>query len=266
MNYLMEALHEAESNLVDLIARVEDASNGLPGEGKLWISDFRKNPMYIHVTESDGIREKKYIRKSEMNLAKNLAQKEYNEQVLTIARDELTSIRRLIDSYDENALANTFDNLNYKRRILVTPVCLSDEAYAKQWQEREYDKKPFAEGTPEINTFRGERVRSKSEKIIADLLDRIGIPYLYECPLQISKNLIIYPDFTILNKRLRKVYYLEHLGMMDNPDYISSAIKRIDLYEDAGIFLGEGLIITHETSEKPINLKNVEKMFNKLFL
>ena len=41
----------------------------------------------------------------------------------------------------------------------------------------------------------------------------------------------IYPDFTVLNVRTRETIYLEHLGMMDDPQYYESAIKRIQLTE-----------------------------------
>ena len=52
--------------------------------------------------------------------------------------------------------------------------------------------------TEELVTNNGEIVRSKSEKIIADLLFMLGIPYVYECPLDTPGG-TIYPDFTILD-------------------------------------------------------------------
>lgn len=66
---------------------------------------------------------------------------------------------------------------------------------------KEYTGKQFREGEPVILTNRGERVRSKSEKIIADCFFRKGIPYKYECPLYLKGLGIIYPDFTILSKK-----------------------------------------------------------------
>ena len=54
------------------------------------------------------------------------------------------------------------------------------------WLSEKYEGKQFREGEPVILTDRGERVRSKSEKIIADYLFRKGIPYKYEKPLYLK--------------------------------------------------------------------------------
>ena len=63
------------------------------------------------------------------------------------------------------------------------------------------------------------------------------------------------PDFTVLNIRKRKELYLEHFGMMDNPAYAEKAINKIQMYEQNGIYVGEKLMLTYETSKNPINPK-----------
>ena len=45
--------------------------------------------------------------------------------------------------------------------------------------------------------------------------------------LFILSNRIIHPDFTVLNVRTREILYWEHLGMMDNKEYIESALAKI---------------------------------------
>ena len=50
----------------------------------------------------------------------------------------------------------------------------------KEWKEKGYNKKGFREDAPIILTEKGERVRSKSEKILADYFYRKGIEYKYE--------------------------------------------------------------------------------------
>ena len=66
-------------------------------------------------------------------------------------------------------------------------------------------------------TSKGERVRSKSEVIIADVLNREGVPYRYEYPIYIKGIGKIYPDFTVLNIGIRKEMIWDHFGMMDDP-------------------------------------------------
>lgn len=47
----------------------------------------------------------------------------------------------------------------------------------------EYKGKELNDDTMEIYTQKGERVRSKSEKILADYFYYNNISYKYECPL-----------------------------------------------------------------------------------
>lgn len=123
----------------------------------------------------------------------------------------------------------------------------------------------FEENAPEIYTEKGERVRSKSEKIIADKLFLLGIPYRYECPLHLSDRLVVYPDFTILRVAERKELYWEHFGMMDDADYVENVMLKISSYEKNGVFLGIDLFATFETSRKPLNARALDVMLKELF-
>jgi len=71
---------------------------------------------------------------------------------------------------------------------------------------------------------------------------------------------LIHPDFTVLNVKLRKEFYLEHLGLMDDEEYRENALRRVLAYERAGIFPGEQLILTHETGKCPLDVRIVEKL------
>lgn len=73
----------------------------------------------------------------------------------------------------------------------------------------EYRGKGFDESTSEFYTAKGEKVRSKSEVIIADVLSREGIPYRYEYPLYLKGIGKVHPDFTVLNVKQRKEIYWE---------------------------------------------------------
>lgn len=67
-------------------------------------------------------------------------------------------------------------------------------------------------------TARDEPVRSKSEVIIANLLNQRGVAYHYEAPLEID-GVLKYPDFTIEDDDSGRTYYWEHCGMLDDPSY-----------------------------------------------
>ncbi|MBO5165711.1 MAG: hypothetical protein J6B90_03800, partial [Lachnospiraceae bacterium] len=84
-----------------------------------------------------------------------------------------------------------------------------------------------------------------------------------ECPLRLKGYGKFYPDFTVLNVKKRKEIYWEHLGMMDDVDYVDNALQKIRIYEENGIYTGENLIITYETKKNPINQKIVNRMISR---
>lgn len=81
--------------------------------------------------------------------------------------------------------------MNKERQALVTPVESTWDQLLKMWYEEEYQGKEFKEGTPLILTEKGERVRSKSEKILADYF--IETIYLINMRSHsISKDMVSY--------------------------------------------------------------------------
>ena len=95
------------------------------------------------------------------------------------------------------------------------------------------------------------------------MLEKKDIPFFYEKPLILKGFGRIHPDFTVLNVTRRKTMYWEHLGMMDDAEYLEHALERISHYEAAGIFPGTELILTNETSSRPVRTKIIEKMIEK---
>ena len=123
---------------------------------------------------------------------------------------------------------------------------------------------PFEENAPEIYTDRGERVRSKSEKIIADKLYRENIPYRYEYPLEIPYVGTIYPDFTILDEVNRRNIIFEHFGLMNDESYANNAIFKLQTYAREGYILGDNLFVTMETSERPLDSRMVDGIIKQI--
>ena len=153
--------------------------------------------------------------------------------------------------------------LHTQRQLLVTPIEPIWEKELVRWYDSEYHGKEFYEGTAEIVTEKGERVRSKSEKILADYFYRNNILYQYEKPLYLKGYGTVYPDFTFLSKKTRKEIYWEHEGMMDKPEYAKSAVKKIESYQRNGIHLGVRLILTFETELTVLNSQIVEELVEK---
>ena len=193
---------------------------------------------------------------AEASLYGDDSQQEYEKQLLAVARSLLHKVTEKAEVYDDHPLQMVYESLHSARKALVTPLVISDEDYAERWMSQHYEPGFFSKNTPEFYSEKGGRVRSKSEKIIADKYYRRDIPYLYELPLNLKyedRVITIRPDFTVLNKRTRQLFYHEHFGMIDNPDYANQCLKKLDLYAANGIFPGNNLLITMESSSRPLS-------------
>jgi hypothetical protein len=102
-----------------------------------------------------------------------------------------------------------------------------------------------------VNTTRsGIQVRSKSETIIANELDINGIPFEYEQQIWLRNGKPYLPDFTVFDSTGEKIYW-EHLGMLDNDNYISDWIRKEQDYARSGISVENGnLIVTKDDEVK----------------
>lgn len=207
----------------------------------------------------------RYLKKSEEKLAKAIAQRDYDTIVIKKAEERIKAIEKFLEIYQKTSLKQLFQEANPFRRNLVEIEIISDEEFIRQWESVGYRGKEFEDAENEIITERGERVRSKSEKIIADKLFALGIPYRYEYPIVLAGNVRMYPDFTILKMPERKEVYLEHFGMMDDVDYVDSVMYKLNTYEKNKIYLGVNLFITHETSRNPLNTRALDGMLRSVF-
>lgn len=260
----VETILKKEMNELQKVMKSAEKRLKRTPKGYLRISK-KKNRVEYYLRNDDTSSNGRYLKKSEKGIAKAIAQRDYDTSLLKNAKERIKVIEVFLDKYKKTSLKEMYQKTNPYRRELINVVTVSDEEFVKQWQLVKYEGKEFIENEQVITTEKGERVRSKSEKIIADKLYFMGIPYRYEYPLLLSGNITIYPDFTILRLPMREEVYLEHFGMMDNVDYVNKALYKINTYEKNGIYLGTKLFITHETSKRPLNSKNLDGMLRELF-
>ena len=185
-------------------------------------------------------------------LVHQLAQKMYLERMLRAAVGELTAIERgevhIRRHLPEQKMEEVLDGIDPGVRLMIMPIIETDEQYATRWQYQPYKCSDHYESEKKHSTKRGEKVRSKSERLIANILFDEWIPYKYECPLIVGEK-TLYPDFTILDKRTRRVFYWEHFGMVDNTNYAVNACSRLSAYCAAGDAVWGNLIVTFEADK-----------------
>lgn len=264
MKKFLEELQKQVRENKSIIKTAEGNISKAP-RGTLRITHSKARALYYQsFPEQEGKSRYHYIRKENMNIAAALAQKDYDMRVVEAAKKQNRVISDFLRLYDPYSVISIFENLKPERKHLISPCKLSDAEYTAEWLSKQAETAPFRPEGLIYLTERGEMVRSKSEKIIADKLFSSGIPYKYECPLMLDSGITVHPDFTILLIKTREEKYWEHLGMMDNMGYISHALEKIEQYERTGILPGQDLILTHETSERPLDIKILNKIIGTL--
>ena len=134
------------------------------------------------------------------------------------------------------------------------------------WKKKTYQGLPFKPEDPLILTYQGKRVRSKTEKILCDRFDQMGITYKYECPLVLKDGVIFYPDFTFFNPYTEEEIYWEHHGLMGDGDYTMRTIEKIRTYEKNGIRLGRRLLVTFEGGKLNVDYDRVKDLIRDFLL
>lgn len=246
--------------LAEMISQIEKKLKTFP-EGGVSVK-HRNNSTYYYLTGTeDGGR---LLHQKDRQLISDLIQKNYLKRVLKASKIEAAALKRLQKIYPTITAEEIFDHLTSDRKKYAKRIGQADEQYIRKWEKTPFTPKEFRDGIPVYLTMKGERVRSKSEMIIADRLYANGIPYKYECPIMIG-NEIIHPDFSILKVSERRVVYMEHCGKADDPDYQEDMVPRINKYILAGIFEGERLFLTFESSNCPLDVRVLDAMINKHF-
>ncbi len=261
---MKEQLKEKAKAMDKLILETEKSLKKAP-KGSLVLSTSNGVTQYYHKTES-AQKKGKYISSKNKKIIAALAQKDYDLRFLELIKKQKKQIDKAIKLLSDIDLTTIYSELSEARKRHVKPYILTDEQYIEQWLGVQYTGKDFFDDMPVIMTERGERVRSKSEKILADKFYSMGIPYRYEYPVQLKGYGTVYPDFTLLNVRERKEFYLEHFGMMDDPEYSEKSIKKLEDYAKNKIYIGKKLLVTFETRHKPLEMKVVEQMIKEFIL
>ena len=265
MNTIIESVNNRIAFLKRVIRRAEKEKGSFP-EGRLRTSRSNGRIRYYKVSkECDTSGE--YLPKNEqMCMIRLLAQKDYNKHFLKSAADELEMLEKVLVRYQKKQSEAAYEGLSEERQNLVTSYIPSDDQIAEEWQSKTFKTNPYKIENKIYDTRRGEKVRSKSEAIIADMLFEMGIPYHYEYPVRLRDGKIKYPDFTLFKKRTGEVVYLEHFGFMDDESYRNDTLYKMDIYRANGIYPGKNLLFTYETTGNPLDIKGIRRMLKETML
>lgn len=214
----------------------------------------------------DENRDLKYIASSERDIAKRLAQKEYYEKLLINLYTQEKTIERFVKKYNVAHISESYENLAEGKKKLVRPIIKTDEEFIEDWKNKYIGEQNTFDLNTSYTTNKGEEVRSKSEKILADLFDKLGVIYKYEPEIVLYNGSKCYPDFALLNLRERKTYFWEHFGLGSDEGYSEKNLAKLAKYEKSKIVVGDNLIVTTEATGIGIDVKLVEDKIKRYII
>ncbi len=261
---ILEELDLLYKKLEIHISNISKRNKNAPKGSLRIINKWNKHQYYHRINPSDP--QGKYIPRKDQITAIRLAQKDYDNKALKALLTQQQAIGQFLAKFDPELVNHVYENLCDARKELVTPVYLDDKRFIEEWQNVTYTRLGFKDTDPEYYTAKGERVRSKSEILIADSLFRHGVPYLCEYPVYDNGVIFAAPDFKCLNVRLRKEYYWEHLGKLGDQDYVNRNANKFEKYTLSKDFDESSLILTFETETHPLNTKVIEEKICRYLL
>ena len=172
------------------------------------------------------------------------------DKIVLLHQGEVRDLLRFSDA-SESEIARRCTNLFEEPRLVVV-------------------ENRFLEDRLLHRTSRGERVRSKSEVIVADKLHQLGIEYQYELPHYGTDGSYRLPDFTVDDPASGLKVFWEHLGMLSVPEYKRSWDRKLAWYASNGVLPGEGglngILVTSEDSPSGgIDSKALDEQIRRVF-
>lgn len=251
----IELLEQRIKKLQDLVDRA--------AEGSLTCELRGDQYRYIYYFKRGSAWKRRILKESDRALVVELAKKHWNKQKIVQFKRELTAAKAYVDSYDTAPGKIREDSEGFKQLWAQIHALTEYE----QWGSEPYeDSRDFYPEQLKHPTGKGdERVRSKSEVLIARALQAHGIQYHYEQVVQVGYK-TYRPDFIIRHPKTGVLIIWEHFGMMDDRSYAHNAAEKIRNYMVNGYSQTKNLITTFEDRDHPLDISTIETIINRLLL
>lgn len=260
---LKQFLNQKIEELEKILTKVDKELETAP-KGYIRVSYKHKCPQYYLIKNCKD-RNGEYLNKNQRPLVEEILLRDYNKKLKRELERQLKILNKCRKIYSPDKITAIYEKTPKPRKLNIQPKIMTTEQFVDNWKKLKYKPKLIAENDSIHVTVNGEKVRSKSENLIADTLFRLNIPYRYEQPVKLGSK-IFYPDFTCLNIRTRQEFLWEHFGLLDEPEYATNAVGKIHIYNQHGYFTGQKLIISTETKNQPINTIEIEKLAKEFLL
>lgn len=178
------------------------------------------------------------------NRIKQLARKIY---VLTRQKQLKNNATKPVNKFDHRTPKELIDSLPTAYRDL--PENYFFHSSIENWVAKLYRKNTYPQEVNGYFSKKGVEFRSKSELIIANLLEEYNIPYHHDVAMKLGEK-TKFPDFIIKNPFTGKTIIWEHFGSLNQDKYAENMIEKMELYLSQGYIPFETIIYTFESDIK----------------
>ena len=260
MNYLLE-IRRIREELAERKALLERELSQLPS-GELFCYKVEDTEYYSERVPAKGNRKKESRRgiTKDRERVYKLVRKQYAKRAVAVLEKDLKAFDTLLRWYkpaDENSVMEDF----LKKHPELTNGIYYGQMNYKEWTEQFEAKNDFYTDSLKSTAADGTKRRSLGEIIIGSRLEFYGIPYRFEAEID-HPDISYVPDFTIIRPRDGKVIYWEHLGDVNDQDYLEGSKHKLDYYERYGIVPWDNLIISFSQSDYGINEKLIDGLIH----
>lgn len=223
-----------------LLAEVEKMPEGTLGtnnsNGKTYLRWWKKGKRPDHLSRK---------RPEDMKLAAALRRKMFLNEMIAIIEKNMDALEEFLPKYIELDPKGVSD-------------CLAETYKLVPGEEAEVSR-GFAPHSAAAVDY-----KSKSEQIIAFVLESNGFEFQYECEI-VANGIVYKPDFTILAPGTNETVYFEHFGIPDRIGYYEDMVRKLIDYWHEGIRIGKNLIVTFETEKEPLTAAQVQLALDQFF-
>ena len=255
---------QEQQTTVERIRKIKVFLNNTP-EGHISRNVRAGNRYYYIDSTKDSNRSRKYIGSEIDSIALEYIKKAYYEKLLSKLEQNYKAQEYFLKHYDPNPEQSALELLpDWIMQAIRNDASTDKEKYIQEWLKADYERNPLYADKYKIQTLRGDYVRSKSERDIANSLYRYGLAYRSDCLVKLVDG-PVYADLVILHPVTLETYYWEHSGMLDEQSYIRANYDRIARYASSGILIGERLIVTGETRNHVLGSQAIDRIIETYF-
>lgn len=230
---------------------------------------------YYQSRKEDGKRKLTYLGNALAEAVKWYFSRQYRRSLAKILKKNIQILERCIDNYTEVTPEEVYRKMPKPYSELPKEPYLDARfEEIKRWANKDYMKNPREMPKNYSVAKDGTKVRSKGECIWYNELLNTGIPFRYDCVIELidEKGEIVQkcPDFMIWCYD-GTFLIIEHLGKLDSIKYSLDFGEKLHCYHGEDFIPGYNLVITSDdknggtdSTKMLLAIEHVKRMFYRI--